>query len=189
MTDNAAPRNGLAEAILFASIAHQGQVRDGAPTLPYIAHPLEVVAILLEHGTTSDEVLIAAALHDCIEETDRKDKQIAEKFGKAVASIVAELTRKEPDAGLQGQMSKQDWYALRNDLMIEGIRKMSPVAKQIKLADRLSNFVEASRVRSPKKLARYITQTEQILNEIDEKCAPTLHRALREAVNEVKEKI
>lgn len=189
MTDEGSPRNGLVEAIFFAGESHRGQVRDGSPTLPYLAHPLEVVAILTEHKITSKGTLIAAVLHDCIEEAVVKTEQIKEMFGEEVVSIVRDLTREEPSGDALKELSKHELYALRNELMLQGIRKMSPEAKQIKLADRLSNFIEASRVRSPKKLARYIVQTEQILKEIDEKCAPTLHRSLREAVNEVKERI
>jgi (p)ppGpp synthase/HD superfamily hydrolase len=58
------------EALLFASRAHNGQVRKGT-NVPYVAHVLSVAALVLEHGGSEDQA-IAALLHDTVEDCRKK---------------------------------------------------------------------------------------------------------------------
>lgn len=79
----------FAEALTYAERVHAGQSRKGT-RIPYIAHPLGVASIALEHGANKDEA-IAALLHDAIE--DSLDPllvkaDIRRRFGAAVAAIV-----------------------------------------------------------------------------------------------------
>ncbi len=65
----------------------------GADGEPYINHPLEVANLLANVGKIEDyDVLIAAVLHDTIEDTDTTEEEIAEMFGETVCGYVAEVT-------------------------------------------------------------------------------------------------
>jgi (p)ppGpp synthase/HD superfamily hydrolase len=79
----------FADALTYSLRVHAGQPRKGT-TIPYIAHPLAVASLALEHGAHEDEA-IAALLHDVIEDSPDPDvvkKDIHQRFGAAVAAIV-----------------------------------------------------------------------------------------------------
>ena len=74
----------------YAAKKHDGQLRkDGSP---YIIHPLSVAEIVAEMGLDTDAIL-AALLHDCIEDTDASHEEIARRFGKTVADLVEGVTK------------------------------------------------------------------------------------------------
>jgi (p)ppGpp synthase/HD superfamily hydrolase len=77
------------QALAFAADAHAGQVRKGS-SVPYIAHPLAVASLALEHGADEDEA-IAAVLHDTVEDCGGEPVRlrIERAFGERVAEIVA----------------------------------------------------------------------------------------------------
>jgi len=83
----------IKEAYLFAKKAHGKQPREGTKKL-YIIHPLAVYNIL-SILTKDENVLIAALLHDVVEDTHITSKKIEQKFGKKVADIVHEVTKNE----------------------------------------------------------------------------------------------
>jgi guanosine-3',5'-bis(diphosphate) 3'-pyrophosphohydrolase len=122
----------IREAYAFASAAHEGQVRkDGTP---YITHPLAVAEIIAEMGLDIDSV-IAAILHDVLEDTEVPYDDIKKKFGSAVADLVdgvTKLTRVQ--------------YTSKEEEQMENLRKMFiAMAKDIrviliKIADRLHNM-------------------------------------------------
>jgi (p)ppGpp synthase/HD superfamily hydrolase len=83
----------LLEAISFAARVHQGQLRKDQRT-PYAAHPFRV-CLVLRHvfGIDDEAALTAAVLHDTIEDTTTDFDDIRERFGEAVASWVAALSK------------------------------------------------------------------------------------------------
>jgi (p)ppGpp synthase/HD superfamily hydrolase len=120
----------IREAIAFAEKAHEGQVRryDNAP---YIVHPKEVMSILVERiPRVPEHVLIAAILHDVVEDTKVSLYEVQALFGPHVARLVGEVT--EP-------RHYGDRYARK---MAEARRLafVSPDAQNIKYADILSNI-------------------------------------------------
>jgi GTP diphosphokinase / guanosine-3',5'-bis(diphosphate) 3'-diphosphatase len=118
------------EAASFAAKKHAGQTRKGADAEPYINHPLEVANLLANVGQVEDyDVLIAAVLHDTVEDCGVKKEEIAELFGETVAEYVSEVT---DDKSLP--------KARRKELQIEHAPTLSHGAKQIKLADKISNI-------------------------------------------------
>jgi guanosine-3',5'-bis(diphosphate) 3'-pyrophosphohydrolase len=120
----------LVEAISFAARKHRCQKRKGADQEPYINHPLEVLNLLTNVGKIDDfDVLIAAVLHDTIEDTETSKEEITELFGAAVCRMVLELT---DDKSLPKERRKQ--------LQIEHAPHISDGAKQIKLCDKISNI-------------------------------------------------
>lgn len=162
-------------ALDFAHRAHLGQTREGKSPLPYLHHPLEVAWLLAHVGGVSDcEAIAAALLHDTVEEANVRLEKIEEEFGSRVCILVRELTRREPSGEAASALTKEDLYDLRTSLLLEGIKQMSPTAQRIKLADRLSNWRHAEKVRRPKRLERYRRQTKSILAAIPRSVSPTL---------------
>jgi guanosine-3',5'-bis(diphosphate) 3'-pyrophosphohydrolase len=82
----------LLKAIAFAADKHRDQRRKDADASPYINHPIAVTAVLAAEGDVSDEVtLVAAALHDSVEDTQTTFGELEEHFGSEVADLVREL--------------------------------------------------------------------------------------------------
>jgi HD domain len=83
----------LLKAIAFAADKHRHQRRKDAEASPYINHPIAVATVLAAEGDVSDEVtLIAAALHDTVEDTQTTFIELEKHFGPEVAGLVRELT-------------------------------------------------------------------------------------------------
>ena len=76
----------LEEAIIYATIMHQGKLRIFSSS-PYILHPIEVAQIL-STMTDDEEVIAAGILHDIVESTDGTIEEIEKRFGKRVAYLV-----------------------------------------------------------------------------------------------------
>lgn len=122
----------LLHATSFAARKHTGQMRKGDDAAPYINHPLEVANLLGNVGKVEDfDVLIAAILHDTVEDTDTTKEEIEELFGMRVASIVLEVT---DDKSLPKAERKQK--------QVEHAPHLSNGAKQLKLCDKISNITD-----------------------------------------------
>lgn len=122
----------LLKAASFAAQKHSGQKRKGADEQPYINHPLEVANLLANVGRVEDyDILIAALLHDTIEDQGVKKEELTELFGEQVAEYVTEVTDNK-------ELSKEE----RKQKQIEHAPRLSPGAKQIKLADKISNITD-----------------------------------------------
>ena len=113
-----------------AALWHAGQRRKGTNQEPYINHLLEVSQIVATspEGRGDENVIIAALLHDAIEDQQIPATTIAEMFSWDVAKLVLEVT----DDKL---LNKQ----VRKDLQIINAPDKSPRAALIKLADKISN--------------------------------------------------
>ncbi len=115
------------QALQFSAVKHQAQKRkDGL--IPYINHPIEVTKTLWDNGVQDPTTLIAALLHDVIEDTGTLPSEVRERFGEEVLSLVMEVT---DDKSLP--------KAERKRLQIETANHKSPRARQIKLADKINN--------------------------------------------------
>ena len=126
----------LLEAASFAAQRHRDQRRKDAGATPYINHPLEVAKILSQAGVEDPDVLVAALLHDTIEDTETSVTDITERFGERVGQFVLEVT---DDKSLP--------KAERKRLQVQNGRKKSDGAKVIKIADKIANLQDL--VRSP----------------------------------------
>jgi (p)ppGpp synthase/HD superfamily hydrolase len=112
-----------------AACWHAHQRRKGAAQEPYINHLLEVAKLVAEAtGGAEPDPVIAALLHDAIEDQGVKAETIASQFGERVAKIVMEVT---DDKSLPKDVRKRK--------QIENAPKISREAKLIKLADKISN--------------------------------------------------
>jgi guanosine-3',5'-bis(diphosphate) 3'-pyrophosphohydrolase len=124
--------NKLIEAASFAAQRHTGHHRKGDKKEPYINHPLEVANLLANVGGVDDiDVLIAGILHDTVEDVGVKKEEIIERFGSRVAGFVMEVT---DDKSLPKEERKR--------LQVEHAPYLSIEAKQVKLADKISNIAD-----------------------------------------------
>ncbi|MCR4298818.1 MAG: RelA/SpoT family protein, partial [Gallionella sp.] len=120
------------EAIEFGRAAHQGQTRQSGD--PYISHPIAVARILTTLHLDV-QAIIAALLHDVVEDTDTTTEQVEKKFGEPVAELVDGLSKLD-----------RVLFETREDAQAENFRKMLLAMAHdvrvilIKLADRLHNM-------------------------------------------------
>ncbi|RJE77912.1 guanosine-3',5'-bis(diphosphate) 3'-diphosphatase [Pseudoalteromonas citrea] len=141
------------KAYVVAREAHEGQTRSSGE--PYITHPVEVTQILagmkLDH-----ETLMAALMHDVIEDTDFSQQDLAEIFGSTVAELVEGVSKLD-------KLSFKD----KKEFQAENYRKMIMAMTQdirvilIKLADRTHNMRTLGALR-PDKRRRIARETLEI---------------------------
>ena len=131
------------EAFDWARQSHEGQLRFSGQ--PYIIHPIAVAQILADYGMDKG-CIIAALLHDIVEDTDATIDDVRERFGDEIASIVDGLTK----MGKVPLSTKEEQQA-------ENVRKMLLAMSQdirviiIKLADRIHNLRTLSFMRPQKR--------------------------------------
>ncbi|MCZ7557159.1 MAG: HD domain-containing protein [Bacteroidia bacterium] len=126
----------LEQALRTAFRLHEGQRRKSDPTLPYTTHLVHVACIVAAHDFDED-VIIAALLHDSIEDTAYTAEELAADFGDEVYRIVMEVTE-----------NKALRWEARKSAYIEGVRGASPQGKAVCCADKihnLSSILEAER--------------------------------------------
>ncbi len=143
----------LRRAYEFGAAAHHGQTRVSGE--PYIQHPLEVTCILADMHM-DHETLIAALLHDVIEDTAINKERIAQEFGGEVAAIVdglSKLTRIEFESHAEAQARnfQRMFMAMAADIRVI----------LVKLADRLHNMRTLSAL-APMKRRRIARETLEI---------------------------
>ena len=136
--------NVVEEAIVFATHAHEGQMRKMAHT-PYILHPMEVAAIIATI-TQNPDVIAAGVLHDTVEDCDVDPREIKRRFGARVAALV----QSESEDKLSDRPRAETWQARKEEslLMLEHTRDRD--VKILWLGDKLSNirsFYREYRVR------------------------------------------
>lgn len=166
-------------AFVIARDAHEGQTRSSGE--PYITHPVAVACIIAEMKL-DHEAVMAALLHDVIEDTPYTEEQLANEFGSSVADIV------------QG-VSKLDKlkFRTRQEAQVENFRKMILAMTKdirvvlIKLADRTHNMCTLGSLR-PDKRRRIAKETleiysplahrlgiEHIKNELENLCLQAIY--------------
>ena len=140
-------------AYRFSDEAHQGQIRLSGE--PYITHPLAVAGALAE-WRMDVQAIVAALLHDVMEDTAVTKAQIAERFGKQVADLVDGLSK----------LDKIEFQSYQ-DAQAENFRKMLMAMASdlrivlIKLADRRHNLQTMAPIR-PEKRKRIAHETLEI---------------------------
>jgi guanosine-3',5'-bis(diphosphate) 3'-pyrophosphohydrolase len=147
----------LLKAIAFAAEKHRRQRRKDAEASPYINHPIAVATVLAVEGDVADEAtLLAAVLHDTLEDTKTSVAELEEHFGPEVAGLVREVT---DDKSLEKDERKR--------LQIEHARDSSPRAKQVKIADKVCNVrdiaVSPPADWPPERRREYLTWSERVV--------------------------
>jgi (p)ppGpp synthase/HD superfamily hydrolase len=135
---------------------HVHQRRKGASQEPYINHLLEVASLVTEATEGTDpNLVVAALLHDAIEDQEVPRRMIADVFGEDVAALVEEVT---DDKGLEKEERKR--------LQVEHASGKSKRAKVLKLADKTSNLRAVSASPAPdwsvKRRLGYVTWARDV---------------------------
>jgi len=150
----------LFDAFSYADASHAGQLRKSGE--PYIIHPIAVAEIVAELELDTDSV-IAALLHDVLEDTAATHEEIAKRFGEPVAMLVEGVTK----------LTKMQ-FATKEEEQMENLRKMFMAMAQdirvilIKICDRLHNM-RTMEYQSPRKQREKSLETMEIY-------APIAHR-------------
>ncbi|RYJ00067.1 MAG: bifunctional (p)ppGpp synthetase/guanosine-3',5'-bis(diphosphate) 3'-pyrophosphohydrolase [Acetobacteraceae bacterium] len=133
MAQEEAPLALTLRAAAFAARVHSTHRRKGAAAEPYVNHVLEVAEILAAQDAPL-AAIVAGLLHDTVEDSDADPEpvtlaRIEAEFGAEVAGIVAEVS---DDKSLPKEV--------RKGLQVRHAAKASAAAKQVKLADKISNL-------------------------------------------------
>ena len=121
---------GVLTATRFAAEKHARQRRKGIAAEPYINHLIEVAQLVSSALMESDtDLVIAALLHDTVEDAGVTVEELTERFGSDVAGLVSEVTDDK-------SLPKEE----RKLLQAVNAPKKSPRAQTIKLADKISNL-------------------------------------------------
>ncbi len=148
----------LIKALRFSADKHRYQRRKDQAQSPYINHPIEVMQLLWEVGGVRDlEILLAALLHDTLEDTQTTPDEISGLFGAPVLSLVREVT---DDKSLP--------KAERKRLQVEHAAQKSYGARLIKLADKCCNVRDLAgsppRDWSLERRREYLLWTAQVVD-------------------------
>jgi guanosine-3',5'-bis(diphosphate) 3'-pyrophosphohydrolase len=120
----------LLRALEFASERHSQQRRKGPSGAPYVNHLIEVASLLAgPAGVEGTDILIAAVLHDVLEDTKTTPEEVAAGFGERVLQLVSALSD-----------DKAQPRAVRRQLVLEHLESAEAAIKLIKLADLCSNI-------------------------------------------------
>ncbi len=126
--------NSIEEAIIYATIMHQGKIRKIGGT-PFILHPLEVAQIIATM-TDDEAVITAGVLHDIVEDTDGTLSEITARFGDRVASLVSS----ETEIRTPGEDKKLSWKRRKEESLTVLKNSTDIGVKMLWLADKLSNI-------------------------------------------------
>ena len=123
----------IEDAFNYAVNAHEGQLRkDGSP---FVSHPLAVAQVIADELRLDAESIVAALLHDCIEDTGATREEIAKRFSPTIAELVEGVTK----------LSRVQFISKEEEQM-ENLRKMLLAMSKdirvilIKIADRTHNM-------------------------------------------------
>ncbi|MHA2048235.1 MAG: HD domain-containing protein [Promethearchaeota archaeon] len=121
------------KAITYAFINY-GDLKRKSNEIPYIVHPIRVVIILRAAGysdSKNENLMIAALLHDLLEDTKLTFEDLKLQFGVQVALVVKELSKPEDS-------NKDEW--------LRSFGTVSKEAKIIKIADRIDNLLDMNSI-------------------------------------------
>jgi (p)ppGpp synthase/HD superfamily hydrolase len=128
----------IMKATEFAAGKHSKQQRKGEEAEPYVNHLIEVARLVAEATDGRADMVIAALLHDTVEDQAVKFDEIVALFGSRVSSLVAEVTDDK-------NLPKEE----RKTLQIVRAPLKSPDAAIIALADKISNLLAIAKSPPP----------------------------------------
>lgn len=179
------------EALHFAVDAHSGMMRKSM-RMPYILHPLEV-AVIAASMSSDLEVLMAAVLHDVVEDTPVTLEEIRDRFGDRVMRLVySETENKRPD------QPAADTWQIRKEESLEVLQNSDRDVKILWLSDKLSNMRAFHRThlkrgdemwndfnqKDPAKQAWYYRRIKELTEELSDQRAWNEYTELMELVFE-----
>ncbi len=123
----------IEQAIRAASVLHKDQVRRGSTPFPYVTH-LYAVGMLVADYTDDEDTIVAALLHDTLEDTDYTQEELHDDFGATVAGIVKSIT--EPGTS---DDDKTKWKDHKKEY-IKQLKDASEAALLVAAADKIHNM-------------------------------------------------
>lgn len=123
----------IEQALRAAALLHEGQVRKGKIPFPVITH-LYAVMLIASDYTDNEDVLIAALLHDTLEDTDYTHEELEDDFGTEVADIVYAVSE---HAGLPADTPS---WSERKKNYIKKLTKAPEGALLVSAADKIHNM-------------------------------------------------
>lgn len=167
----------ILEAARFAARAHHGQRRKGAADIPYVDHVLDVAARLAEVHPGDGVLILAALLHDTVEDCDVTEADLVARFGPEVATLVMEVTDDTSLPKAEQRRQQEDH-----------IRHASDRAKRLKMADKASNLTAIARTPpdwSAERMQGYIDWALRVVDPL-RGLDPALEARFDEAVAEAR---
>lgn len=147
--------NLVSQAKELAILKHAGQFRKFSGEA-YVQHPMRVAQTILRYKSSRelDKLMIAALLHDTVEDTDTTIEEIKFQFGDLVASLVSELTSEK-------DLKREDKATYLSEKMVS----MTSWGLVIKLADRLDNVSDLRHVNKSFR-QKYVLETRIIISNL-----------------------
>jgi len=121
------------QAIRAAAVLHKDQTRRGSMPFPFITHAVATAFTLLDY-TNDEDIIIAAFLHDTLEDTDYTAEELREDFGGRVCDIVETLT--EPKTTREEPLTWKD----RKIMYLKQLKRGPEEALLVAAADKIHNF-------------------------------------------------
>lgn len=181
-------QKSIYEAYLFGAQAHQEQTRKSGEA--YIHHPL-AVALILANMQIDSRTLIAAILHDVLEDTDITREQLAERFGEDIAYLVDGVSKITKISSKNARHAEAESFRKMLMAMAKDVRVIL-----IKLADRLHNMHTLEHL-PPEKRKRIARQTldiyapianrlgmREMTADLEDLCFQTLYPARYKAISD-----
>lgn len=172
------------KAAVFAADKHKYQRRKGFNQVPYINHPLKVADMLIDCGEDNTDLLIAALLHDVIEDTDASEEEIASIFNPAIGKLVTEVSD-----------NKDLPYTIRKELQVKSAPELSLKAKLIKIADKICNIKDILIYPldwSPERKLAYLDWSRQVVSgcrDINPKLDELFDQTLEKGMEQLKKEL
>jgi len=147
------PTQKVKKAVEVALGAHQDQKRKSG--IPYIVHPISVASITAHNGNADESMVVAALLHDVVEDTHISLEEVEEYFGREIAHLVDGLTKISDISEEIKKSNKTNEKLLSSALTF---RKMlissvhNPKVLFIKLCDRLHNMITLDALKPEQQL-------------------------------------
>ncbi len=162
----------IAHAFSYANDLHTGQHRKGSGA-PYITHPRGVYKILRSLNVKDRELLIAAVMHDTIEDTKATYNNIKKEFSVGVADLVKQVTSDKKEVIRQG----------KEEYLLNKMLKMSDNGLALKLADRVHNLQDIMTANTGFAKKMYLQTTYIVRNLEKERNLKQLHKKLIKAID------
>ncbi len=140
--------------MVMAAQLHRGQRRK-TDDIPYVSHPY-AVAWIVSHYTDDEDIIIAALLHDVLEDVSGyTSQQMTEDFGPQVTTLVQQVTEPEKRPGMTPDEERATWEERKHNFL-DHLRHATPDALMIVAADKMHNMV--SMVESYRRMGEAVWQ-------------------------------
>ena len=149
----------LVKALEFGNLKHLKQKRKISDE-PYFIHPIRVAINLIDEPDTDIDVIVAALLHDTVEDTETTYNEIESNFGRKIEILVNGMTKPDSKQKLTNEIDK--FY----ENYFKKIRNYSEIDKRvlkIKLSDRIDNLKDYMLFSSKEKTKRYLWESSNYL--------------------------